>query len=128
MNKLPYLMTARGIVKSYGPTSVLKGFDLSVAAEKCTPFLEAMELENPLSSKSSQGRSKATAAASSSRRIARHQAPLAPVTKARLRLSTRNSRCCRISRWPRTSRYRKRRGYGLFNAGEARGSPWKRFP
>ena len=39
MNKPPYLMTARGIVKSYGPTSVLKGFDLSVAAGEVHAFL-----------------------------------------------------------------------------------------
>ncbi|SAL85077.1 ABC transporter [Caballeronia choica] len=39
MNKLPYLMAARGIVKSYGPTSVLKGFDLSVAAGEVHAFL-----------------------------------------------------------------------------------------
>ncbi|WNC95543.1 sugar ABC transporter ATP-binding protein (plasmid) [Paraburkholderia sp. FT54] len=32
-------MTARGIVKSYGPTSVLKGFDLSVAAGEVHAFL-----------------------------------------------------------------------------------------
>ncbi|SOE87686.1 monosaccharide ABC transporter ATP-binding protein, CUT2 family [Burkholderia sp. YR290] len=39
MNKLPYLMAARGIVKSYGPTGVLKGFDLSVAAGEVHAFL-----------------------------------------------------------------------------------------
>jgi len=39
VNKPPYLMTARGIVKSYGPTSVLKGFDLSVAAGEVHAFL-----------------------------------------------------------------------------------------
>jgi ribose transport system ATP-binding protein len=39
VNKLPYLMAARGIVKSYGPTSVLKGFDLSVAAGEVHAFL-----------------------------------------------------------------------------------------
>jgi ribose transport system ATP-binding protein len=32
-------MTARGIVKSYGPTSVLKGFNLSVAAGEVHAFL-----------------------------------------------------------------------------------------
>jgi ABC-type transporter Mla maintaining outer membrane lipid asymmetry ATPase subunit MlaF len=39
VNKLPYLVAARGIVKSYGPTSVLKGFDLSVAAGEVHAFL-----------------------------------------------------------------------------------------
>ena len=39
MNQRPYLMAARGIVKSYGPTSVLKGFDLSVAAGEVHAFL-----------------------------------------------------------------------------------------
>jgi ribose transport system ATP-binding protein len=39
VNKVPYLMSARGIVKSYGPTSVLKGFDLSVAAGEVHAFL-----------------------------------------------------------------------------------------
>ncbi|CAE6824503.1 sugar ABC transporter ATP-binding protein [Paraburkholderia nemoris] len=39
MNKVPYLMSARGIVKSYGPTSVLKGFDLSIAAGEVHAFL-----------------------------------------------------------------------------------------
>jgi len=39
MNERPYLMAARGIVKSYGPTRVLKGFDLSVAAGEVHAFL-----------------------------------------------------------------------------------------
>jgi ribose transport system ATP-binding protein len=39
VNNPPYLMAARGIVKSYGPTSVLKGFDLSVAAGEVHAFL-----------------------------------------------------------------------------------------
>jgi ribose transport system ATP-binding protein len=39
VDKLPYLLAARGIVKSYGPTSVLKGFDLSVAAGEVHAFL-----------------------------------------------------------------------------------------
>jgi ABC-type sugar transport system ATPase subunit len=41
-----YLMAARGIVKSYGPTSVLKGFDLSVAAEEVHAFLGGNEAGN----------------------------------------------------------------------------------
>ncbi|MGF6753246.1 ABC-type transporter Mla maintaining outer membrane lipid asymmetry ATPase subunit MlaF [Paraburkholderia sp. GAS42] len=32
------LMTPRGIVKSYGPTSVLRGFDLSVAVGEVHAF------------------------------------------------------------------------------------------
>jgi ribose transport system ATP-binding protein len=34
-----YLLTARSIVKSFGPTSVLKGFDLSIAAGEVHAFL-----------------------------------------------------------------------------------------
>jgi ribose transport system ATP-binding protein len=35
----PYLLHARSIVKSFGPTSVLKGFDLSIAAGEVHAFL-----------------------------------------------------------------------------------------
>ena len=39
MNEPRYLLTARSIVKSFGPTSVLKGFDLSIAAGEVHAFL-----------------------------------------------------------------------------------------
>ena len=39
MNYPSFLLTARSIVKSFGPTSVLKGFDLSVAAGEVHAFL-----------------------------------------------------------------------------------------
>jgi ribose transport system ATP-binding protein len=39
MTAQPYLLTARSIVKSFGPTSVLKGFDLSIAAGEVHAFL-----------------------------------------------------------------------------------------
>ncbi len=35
----PYLLTARAIVKSFGPTSVLKGFDLSISPGEVHAFL-----------------------------------------------------------------------------------------
>jgi ribose transport system ATP-binding protein len=39
MAEQPYLLTARSIVKSFGPTSVLKGFDLSIAPGEVHAFL-----------------------------------------------------------------------------------------
>jgi ribose transport system ATP-binding protein len=39
MTEQRYLLTARSIVKSFGPTSVLKGFDLSIAAGEVHAFL-----------------------------------------------------------------------------------------
>ncbi|MGA3251041.1 MAG: sugar ABC transporter ATP-binding protein [Paraburkholderia sp.] len=39
MAEQQYLLTARSIVKSFGPTSVLKGFDLSIAAGEVHAFL-----------------------------------------------------------------------------------------
>jgi ribose transport system ATP-binding protein len=39
MTEQSYLLTARSIVKSFGPTSVLKGFDLSIAAGEVHAFL-----------------------------------------------------------------------------------------
>jgi ribose transport system ATP-binding protein len=39
MNHPPFLLTARSIVKSFGPTSVLKGFDISIAAGEVHAFL-----------------------------------------------------------------------------------------
>jgi ribose transport system ATP-binding protein len=39
MSEQRYLLTARSIVKSFGPTSVLKGFDLSIAAGEVHAFL-----------------------------------------------------------------------------------------
>ncbi|MFB9122889.1 sugar ABC transporter ATP-binding protein [Paraburkholderia dipogonis] len=39
MAEQPYLLTARAIVKSFGPTSVLKGFDISIAPGEVHAFL-----------------------------------------------------------------------------------------
>ncbi|MGF6639659.1 amidohydrolase family protein [Paraburkholderia tuberum] len=39
MNYPSFLLTARSIVKSFGPTSVLKGFDISIAAGEVHAFL-----------------------------------------------------------------------------------------
>ncbi|WP_141755184.1 ATP-binding cassette domain-containing protein, partial [Burkholderia plantarii] len=39
MAQQPYVLSARSIVKSFGPTSVLRGFDLSIAPGEVHAFL-----------------------------------------------------------------------------------------
>ena len=121
MNKLPYLMTARGIVKSYGPTSVLKGFDLSVAAGEVHAFLGGNGAGKSTFIKIISGQIESDGG---SLEFSQNSAPSSATGSGdESTIAVVNQELALLPHLTVAENIalpRSRRGYGLFNAGEAR--------